>query len=176
LLATEQRIDQARAEFGPEFTGKDAIDIRRIESGPHYREVWRSLTGEERHLLYQLSRGCFANPENVVVLERLLHRGFVRLRPWPVITDPGLAEFARTAPAHEEFHQDQLDWASAEAGSTWHRIRIPLLSGGLMIAIGLMAFAGGTMQILLTSLAGISALLGHVSNLTNFVRKGEAGK
>ena len=176
LLATEQRIDQARAEFGPEFTGKDAVDIRRIESGPHYLEVWRSLTGEERHLLHQLSRGCFANPENVVVVERLLHRGFVRLRPWPVITDPGLAEFARTAPAHQEFHQDQLDWASAEAGSTWHRIRIPLLSGGLMIAIGLMAFAGGTMQILLTSLAGISALLGHVSNLTNFVRKGEAGK
>ncbi|WP_331609830.1 hypothetical protein [Povalibacter sp.] len=176
LLATEQRIDQARAEFGPAFTGKDAIDIRRIESGPIYREVWRSLTGEERHLLHQLARGYFANPENVVVVERLLHRGFVRLRPWPVITDPGLAEFARSAPDHEEFHQDQLDWDSAQAGSTWHRIRIPLLSGGLMIAIGLMAFAGGTMQIVLTSLAGISALLGHVSNLTNFVRKGDTGK
>lgn len=176
LLATEQRIDQARAEFGDDFTGKDAIDIRRIQSGPHYREVWRSLCGDDRHLLHQLALGYFANPENAGTIERLLHRGYIRLRPWPVITDPGLADFARTAPQQEEFRQDRLDWADAAAHSTWHRIRIPLLSGGIMIAVGLMTFAGGAMQVLLTSLAGISALLGHVTQVTNFVRKPDAGK
>lgn len=176
LLATEQRIDQARAEFGDDFTGKDATDIRRIQSGPYYREVWRSLSGDDRHLLHQLALGYFANPGNAVTIERLLHRGYIRLRPWAVITDPGLADFARTAPQHEEFRQDRLDWADADAHSTWHRIRIPLLSGGVMIAVGLMTFAGGTMQVILTSLAGISALLGHVTQVTNFVRKPDAGK
>jgi len=174
LVSTELLIDQARAEFPDEFTSKDAINIRRIASAPHYRDVWRSLSADERHLLHQLALGHFANPENDVIVERLLHRGYIRLRPWPVITDQGLAEFARTAPGHEEFIEDRLQWASAAAGSTWHRIRIPLLSGGLMIAVGLMIFAGGAMQILLTSLAGVAALLGHVTQVTNFVRRGDS--
>ena len=92
-----------------------------------------------------------------------------------MITDPGFADFARSAPELAEFKDDRRQWANEAAESTWNRIRKPVMLVGVLLAIGLMALAGSTMQILSTGLAAIAALLGSVTQVTNFVRK-DSGK
>ncbi|MBB6092005.1 hypothetical protein HNQ60_000851 [Povalibacter uvarum] len=171
LLAAELSIDRARAQAGARFTEKDAADIRKVLCEPRYRSLWTGLNADQRQLLHQLATGQYANPENTSVIEQLLYRGYIRLRPWPVITDGGFAEFARIAPELAEFKGDQRLWADEARGSTWNRIRKPLLLLGVLVAVGLMALAGSTLQILSTALAAIAALLGSVTQVTNFVKK-----
>lgn len=173
LLAAELSIERARVQAGARFTEKDAADIRKVLCEPRYRSLWAGLTADQRQLLHQLARGQYANPENTAVIEQLLYRGYIRLRPWPVITDGGFADFARTAPELAEFKGDQRLWADEARGSTWNRIRKPLLLLGVLVAVGLMALAGSTLQILSTALAAIAALLGSVTQVTNFVKKDE---
>lgn len=171
LLETELKIDQLRAQLGERFTDKDAADLRRIHCTGRYQQLWATLSADERHLLHQLAMGQFANPENTATIESLLYKRYIRLRPWPVINDQGFADFARSAPELEQFSADRRQWAREEAESTWNRVRKPLLLIGVLLAIGLMALAGTTMQIVSTALAAITALLGSVTQVTNFVRK-----
>ena len=62
LLETELRIEQARAEFGDQFTDKDALDMRRIACEPRYRQLWAALSVDERQLLHQLAHRSFREP------------------------------------------------------------------------------------------------------------------
>ncbi|HMN46500.1 MAG TPA: hypothetical protein PKE27_18130 [Povalibacter sp.] len=171
LLETELKIDQLKVQLGDRFTDKDAADLRRIHCTGRYQQLWSTLSADERHLLHQLAMGQFANPENTATIESLLYKRYIRLRPWPVINDQGFADFARSAPELEQFSADRRQWAREEAESTWNRVRKPLLLIGVLLAIGLMALAGTTMQIVSTALAAITALLGSVTQVTNFVRK-----
>jgi hypothetical protein len=171
LLETELKIDQLNAQLGARFTDKDAADLRRITCTGRYQQLWATLSADERHLLHQLAMGHFANPENTATIESLLYKRYIRLRPWPVINDLGFADFARSAPDLEPFSADRRQWEREEAESTWNRIRKPLMLIGVLLAIGLMALAGTTMQIVSTALAAITALLGSVTQVTNFVRK-----
>lgn len=171
LLEAELKIDQLEAQLGERFTEKDAADLRRVRCTARYQQLWAGLSGDERHLLHQLAMGQFANPENTTPIEDLIYKRYIRLRPWPVIIDRGFADFARSAPNLEPFSADRREWAREEAESTWNRVRKPVMLVGVLLAIGLMALAGTTMQIVSTALAAITALLGSVTQVTNFVRK-----
>jgi hypothetical protein len=129
--------------------------------------MWQALSVDERLLLHQLARGKFVNPENSPVIEQLLRRGYLKLRPWPRIVESGFAEFARTAETEQKF----ADWQRAASRNLWTGIRIPLFIIVVVITASLMWLAGSAMQILSTTLAGVATLFGVIAQVTNFVRK-----
>lgn len=159
-------IDLAKQHPG-EFTEKDATDWRAVHCETQYETMWKSLRQEEQLLLHQLAKGRFANPENQSVIERLVHLGFLKLKPWPRVSDSGFAHYARTAETEQQF----AAWQKAASKNLWNRIRAPLLIVVLVIAALMMWLAGSTMQILSATLAGIATLFGYITQVTNFVRK-----
>jgi hypothetical protein len=159
-------IDLAKQHPG-EFTDKDAADWRAVHCEAQYETMWKSLRQEEQLLLHQLAKGHFANPENQSVIERLLHLGFLKLKPWPRISDSGFAHYARTAETEQKF----AAWQKEASKNLWNRIRAPLLIVVLVIAALMMWLAGSTMQILSATLAGIATLFGYITQVTNLVRK-----
>ncbi len=159
-------IDLAKQHPG-EFTDKDATDWRAVHCETQYETMWKSLRQEEQLLLHQLAKGCFANPENQSIIERLVHLGFLKFKPWPRVSDSGFAHYARTAETEQQF----AAWQKAASKNLWNRIRAPLLIVVLVVAALMMWLAGSTMQILSATLAGIATLFGYITQVTNFVRK-----
>lgn len=149
------------------FTPKDESDWRAVHCLSVYQDMWQALSVDERLLLHQLARGKFVNPENSPVIEQLLRRGYLKLRPWPRIVESGFAEFARTAETEQKF----ADWQRAASRNLWTGIRIPLFIIVVVITAALMWLAGSAMQILSTTLAGVATLFGVIAQVTNFVRK-----
>jgi len=149
------------------FTAKDESDWRAVHCQSLYQDMWQALSVDERLLLHQLARGKFVNPENSPVIEQLLRRGYLKLRPWPRIVESGFAEFARTAETEQKF----ADWQHAASRNLWTGIRIPLFIIVVVITASLMWLAGSAMQILSTTLAGVATLFGVIAQVTNFVRK-----
>jgi len=149
------------------FTAKDESDWRAVHCLSLYQDMWQALNVDERLLLHQLARGKFVNPENSPVIEQLLRRGYLKLRPWPRIVESGFAEFARTAETEQKF----ADWQRAASRNLWTGIRIPLFIIVVVITASLMWLAGSAMQILSTTLAGVATLFGVIAQVTNFVRK-----
>ena len=167
LLNVEFKIALLEERFGSSFTTKDGDDVRMAECADTYARIWQKRSRDERLLLHQLAEGKFANPENRAVIERLLHLGFLRLRPWPMIADRGLAAYARCAEADSLFKE----WQRAASASTWNSIRTPLLLVVIVIVGVLMWIAGSTMQILSATLAGMATLFGYVTQVTNLFKK-----
>jgi hypothetical protein len=167
LLDEEFKLLELQKQHPQDFTAKDASDWRAVYCARQYEAMWNSLRQEERLLLHQLAKGRFANPENQSVIERLVHLGFLKLRPWPYISDAGFSHYARTAETEQQF----ATWQREASKNAWNRIRTPLLIIVLMVAAAMMWLAGSTMQILSATLAGIATIFGYITQVTNFVRK-----
>lgn len=168
LLSVELEIAALEKKFGTSFTVKDGDDIRMARCKSIYSDIWRKRSQDQRLLLHQLAEGKFANPENQGVIEELLHLGFLKLDPWPKISDRGLAAYARHAEKDALFAK----WQQAASASTWNSIRTPLLLVVIVIVAILMWMAGSTMQILSATLAGMATLFGYVTQVTNLFKKG----
>jgi len=156
-----------KADPNASFTTKDENDWRAVHCRSMYQSMWKSLQTDEQLLLHQLAKGKFANPENQAVIEHLLQRGYLKLRPWPLIAEAGFANYVRTAETERQF----ADWQTEASRNLWNRIRIPLLVIVVVVTASLMWLAGSTMQILSATLAGVATLFGYVTQVTNFVRK-----
>jgi hypothetical protein len=168
LIEAEFRLNQVRELYGLSFTDKDEADWRAIHCQPLYEHLWSSLSGSERLLVHQLAKGRFANPANRLPIESLIRRGFLKLSPWPRIVPTGFAEYLRASETEHDFAQLQRE----ASRNVWQRIRTPLLILVVVIAGLMLWLAGSAMQILTTTLAGVAALLGSVTQVAGFARSG----
>lgn len=167
LLEAELDLLAQAERRGKDFTLKDQMDWRVARCKAHYQAMWDALDKEEQLLLHQLAKGSFANPENQSVIERLIARGYLTLRPWIRIADCGFETFARTAEPEGTF----AAWQREASRSTWTLIRTPLLVIVVAVAVLLTWVAGSAMQIFSATLVGAAALFTSITQLTGFLRK-----
>jgi hypothetical protein len=167
LLDLELQLIALRTSSTMPVTLKDEADWRAVKCRAVFERMWKSLSPKEQLFLHQLADGQYANPANQPVIEQLLRKGFLKLAPWPQIAEPGFAEFISTVE-----HDQPFDTLRYETSHTlWSQLRTPLLILVIIVAGMLMWLAGSTMQLLAGTLAGVAALFGSVSQVTNFINR-----
>jgi hypothetical protein len=167
LLDAELELLEMKKANALAVTSKDESDWRAVNCRHIYQRMWKAVTTEEQLLLHQLAGRQYANPENQIVIERLLRRGYLTLAPWPRIVEPGFADFVRTVQPDELL--GRLKYETTH--SLWGRLRTPLLVVVAVVAGLLMWLAGSTMHILAGALAGVAALFGSIAQVTNFIHR-----
>ena len=169
LLDAELELVKLKNTDGLQLTSKDEADWRANNCEPIYRQMWEALgqAHDQQLLLLHLAHGRYANPENQLVIEQLLQRGYITLAPWPRIIEHGFAEFIRRV-----HPSDALDELRYEASHTpWSQWRTPILVIVIMIAALLMWLAGSAMHILMGVLGGVATLFGSITQVTSFIHR-----
>lgn len=169
LLDAELELVRLKNTDGFQLTSKDEADWRASKCEPIYRQMWEALghAHDQQLLLLHLAHGRYANPENQLVIEQLLQRGYITLAPWPRIIEPGFAEFIRRV-----HPSDALDELRFEASHTpWSQWRTPILVLVIIIAALLMWLAGSAMHILVGVLGGVATLFGSITQVTSFIHR-----
>lgn len=169
LLDAELELVKLKNTEGLQLTSKDEADWRASRCEPLYRQMWEALgqAHDQQLLLLHLAHGRYANPENQLVIEQLLQRGYITLAPWPRIIEPGFAEFIRRV-----HPSDALDELRYEASHTpWSQWRTPVLIVVIIIAALLMWLAGSAMHILMGVLGGVATLFGSITQVTSFIHR-----
>lgn len=169
LLDAEMELVRLKNTEGLQLTSKDESDWRASRCEPIYRQMWEALeqAHDQQLLLLHLAHGRYANPENQLVIEQLLQRGYITLAPWPRIIEPGFAEFIRRV-----HPSDALDELRYEASHTpWSQWRTPVLIVVIIIAGMLMWLAGSAMHILMGVLGGVATLFGSITQVTSFIHR-----
>jgi hypothetical protein len=93
----------------------------------HYHTLWRSLTEEERLLLYQIAADGFMNPKRRELGRDLMRRGLIRRAPALRVMNESFSQFVRQVEDRATIRR----WQRAEGASTWDWLR----NGVLVVAV-----------------------------------------
>lgn len=136
-----------------------------------YSRLWKQCTVHERLAMYQLADGHMLNPQNEEILQRLIRRGIVGLRPEPRLISDAFRRFILGAESRDVYD----DWQEDAETGIWQKIRIPLLLVLLMLT-GWLAYSGGDVFNTLTAVLASTVLFaGNAFRIFGLVRGSPGG-
>jgi hypothetical protein len=152
------------SDLGPEdLEGARILDEIRARAEGYYRNLWDSMSDEERVVLLQFADEGLANPKSIRTLEKLIARGILFRDPAPRLMNETFRQFiVRFAPRETVEEME----ATFEKESTWGRLKGPL-AAGMTAAI---LFIGFTQRDMFnTTFALISTFAGGLPHLLQLV-------
>jgi len=153
------------------FTAGDIENHVLAHARPRMQRAWVNCSVHERLALYHLARNHCLNPQNAAVIEQLLRKRLITLRPDPQLASEALRRFILGAETRQLFER----WSQDAQTGIWQTLRVPLFVV-LMLLVAWMAYsAGDVFKAASAVLAGTLGFLGQAVRAMSFVRGGSGG-
>ncbi|MGQ0618903.1 MAG: hypothetical protein ACT4QA_03135 [Panacagrimonas sp.] len=148
-----------------------AVDVRYAlltQARAHLQRLWLNCSTHERLTLWHLAHGRFLNPCEPGVIDLLIWKGLVAMRPYPTLVTETLARFVVAAEPPETF----AEWSRQASRGIWQSLRVPLLIVLLLIGAWAAYSAGDTVELATAVLTGTLGFFALVARATSLVRGG----
>ncbi|MFQ5709351.1 MAG: cache domain-containing protein [bacterium] len=153
------------------FNADQLIDLVLEEAYAYYRQIWLSLSREEKLALIYLAQDGFANLTNRRVMLNLLNSKLVVQQPEFRIMNQSFRKFVL-----DEQDSDQVvTWARSVSTSYWSKLKMPLAIGFAAVVLFLFSTQPTAFRSTLTIISAVAGGIPALIKLLGSVKLGKAG-
>jgi hypothetical protein len=149
-------VSNLEAEISP-----DELDSKiQTAAVEYYRQLWDTLSNEEKLVLAQLAHEGLVNPKNRMLVARLMNKGIILRDPCFRLMNSSFARFVLAAVSPEIMNE----WERAGLRLPWRTIRFVLL--GAVVIVGIFLYV--SQQALFEGMVGyVGAIAAAIAGLVN---------
>lgn len=162
-IATE--LQNSTAFVDGSLTRDQILEEIEESADPHYREIWKQRSEEERVLLEHVARHGLASAASRRVVRKLLAARVLRKDPELRLMSESFRRFV----LEPERRQEVAALEKQAAPSMWDRVRVPLAMSGVLALLFLLVTQREALDTTLSMALGVTAAGGTLVKLTSLL-------